>query len=667
MKIGITALALALVVCGCASDPERDAPHGSGEVLRFHNWWNYYERGLARMADGQSAAAREDFERCLELRPGARFGNPDDAWRVRTYGVHMRDGYFPNRELGVAWYLEGQPDRAVPLLEKSLRQAPSGRARHYLNLARREQLARAKPASPRIDIDPASRVAWTRERTREVAGTARADALVRGLAVDGRPVFIELAEASRAFREPVTLREGRNAVRVAAQDLLGRETVETLEWRADWRPPALVITRAEPDGAGWVVEGYATDDQEIAGVTVAGQELPIANDPRRVPVRVAVAAGGRVAVEVTDRAGNRLRSEVSAGELAREWAAAEGWRVAAAGTETPAPASSEADGKKPNLTLSVAPDEAVVVYHEQYFLDGVARDRGGLKELTVLGEPQLDAAQRGCMEKHFSTVIDLEPGTNVVVVAARDLAGNVASRQVVIVRRTAEYLDEEYRLTATLPPLACPGAEVHAVKAHHLLSGQIRNRPVRFRLLERNEGWDAVLREQQLSASALADPSVQLRVGKLLPAELVFLGAVLQEGPGVTLRIQVVESGQGEVLFAEDVYTEEPARELAYQAQGLVLKIKQRLPLVDGQVVRISGGRAVVNVGAIRGVSSASRFVVAEPGAAGAPRESARVVREGGRFVQLAVADLEAESTVALVLPPEAAGRVKAGDLVFAR
>jgi len=307
------------------------------------------------------------------------------------------------------------------------------------------------------------------------------------------------------------------------------------------------------------------------------------------------------------------------------------------------------------------------VYHDQFFLDGVVRDRGGLQQLTVMGESQLDEGQEGCIEKHFSTFLDLEPGTNLVWVMARDLAGNSASQQVVIVRRLADYLNEEYRLTVALPPLAHVAQETAAFKAHHVLSGKIRSRPVRFRLLERNEGWEAILQEQQLSQSALADPSVQLRVGKLLAAELVFLGSLLQEGRGLTLRVQVTESSQGEALFTEDVYSEDPAGDLAFQAEGLVMKIKQRLPLMDGQVVKVSGGRALVNVGALRGVSSASRFVVAHPPAAGAPREAAVVVRTGERFVQLAVADLQAESAAALVLPAEAIGQVQAGDLIYAR
>lgn len=660
-------LAAALLAAGCASDPAGTARAPDGESLRFHNWWNYYERGMARLRDDQVAAAREDFERCLDLRAGARFGNPKDALRVRTYGMHALDGYFPNRELGVCLYLGGQAVEAIPYLETSLRQAPSGRARHYLNLARRQQLAAATPGPPRFEVDAASRAVWTRERVREVAGVARGAGRVRDLAINDAPLFIELAEEVQPFRQPVTLREGLNRVKLVARDLVGREVSETLEWRADWRMPSLVITQAAPQGGRWIVEGYAKDDQGLARVEVAGTPQPVAAPDGRAPLRLELRPGGQAVVLLEDLAGHRLRSEISAEALARDWAAAAHGQLVVAGSGAVLPAAAPADAKRPALTLSAEGGEPLVVYHDRCFLDGVARDRGGLRELTVLGEPYLEDAERGCLEKHFSAFIDLEPGTNLVWVTARDLAGNTASQQVTIVRRTADYLNEEYRLTVALPPLAHVGQEAVAFKAHSVLSGQIRRRPVRFRLLERNEGWEAVLQEQQLSRSALADPSVQLRVGKLLAAELVFLGSLVEEGRGLTLRLQVVESGQGEVLFTEDVYSEDAARDLAFQVEGLALKIKQRLPLVDGQVVKVAGGRAHVNVGALRGVSTASRFVVARPPAAGAPAEAALVVRADERFVQLAVAELQADGASALVLPPEAAGRVQAGDLVFAR
>ena len=663
-RIFATAVA-SLLLAGCLSAPSPDA--GGGDV-RFHNWWNFYERGVSRLRDGQVDAAREDFERSLGLKPGAKFGNTEDALRVRTYGVHMLDGYFPNRELGICLYLSGQTEDAISYLAKSLEQASTGRGRYYLNLARRDELARRAVAGPSVALAPKNVSEWTKAQFAILAGTARAPARVAGLSINGADRFVELADAELPFREEVTLREGTNVVPVVARDLLGREARTNATWLVDWHPPELVITSAKESNGAWQVEGYCRDDRELASLTLGERPEHPAPGTRRLDVRVSLAAGEALAVLAEDRAGNRLQTAVSTDALARDWADAREWRLASAGTDMIAPGAENTDRKRPVLSLSASSASPTVVYHDRFFLDGVARDRGGLKSLTVLGEPQLAADERGCIEKHFSSLVDLDPGTNVVWVSACDAAGNCATQQVVLVRCSADYLKEEYRLTVAMPPLANPDQDPAAIRAHLAINGRIRNPPVRFRLLERNEGWEAVLREQQLSLSALADRAVQLKVGRVLPAELIFLGDLLHEGRGTTLRIRVVETRQGEELFTEDVYSEDLGRDLLYQSEGLIMKIKQRLPLVDGRVAKTDGDRVILDVGALRGVLPGSRFIVARPAGPDADPASAQVVRPAAdQFVQLAVTELREASATAIIEPDRSGDLVRAGDVVFAR
>ena len=162
--------------------------------IERHNWWNYYARAQVYLRDGQVVNARQDFERSLGLRRGAKFGFPRDSWRVRTYGLHFIESYFPNRELGVCLYELNETAAAVGYLEKSLELEPSGRARHYLNLCRQRLLQGKTVAKPLIALDEASRVRWTSQRERTLCGTASGPGLISRISIDEKPQFIELAE-----------------------------------------------------------------------------------------------------------------------------------------------------------------------------------------------------------------------------------------------------------------------------------------------------------------------------------------------------------------------------------------------------------------------------------------------------------------------------------------
>ena len=122
---------LVLFMAGCAG--LRLTPPADNGQLAGNEWWNHYRRGRARFDAGDIRGAREDFERCLGLRPGSDSIQPAEAWIARTYGMRTIDLYFPRRELGVCLHLLGDDPGARPLLERSLRELPTERARHYLN------------------------------------------------------------------------------------------------------------------------------------------------------------------------------------------------------------------------------------------------------------------------------------------------------------------------------------------------------------------------------------------------------------------------------------------------------------------------------------------------------------------------------------------------------
>jgi hypothetical protein len=644
------------------------AQSASEPPLTHRNWWNFYERGVGRLARDNAAGAREDFETALGLRRGARFGYGEDQWRVRTYGMHFLEGYFPNRELGVALFTLGQDQEALRFLEKSMSQTPSGRAKHYLNRVRERLLAGQPVAPPEIVADATARERWTNLRKRAVTGTARAPGRVRAVEINGRPQFIELAQSDWAFRDTLPLSRGVNRITITARDLAGQETRQDWTWLADWDSPRLEIHRVEAHADGWRVEAVCGDDQALRVVRVgdrvvldsAGRE-----ETRRVPFQFLVPMNSDVLVTGEDYAGNRLRQAVSPASLVNALRDSAHRQYAQLGGGVPdAPPADDgaetADRLKPSLQLSGI-EETTVVFDEEFFLDGQAQDGGGLASLSINGEELLEASSRGAIQSYFSRRLPLDAGTNAFEVVARDRAGNVNRKAFRVVRASPEYLDAEFRLTIGVPPLTAAEDVALAQTAKRDLEQEITREPVRFHLLERDEGWDFILREQNLSLSDLSDPRAALRIGKMLPAELLLMGGLASHGRGLTIFIKVVESGNGQVLFIEDVYGDPATPAFSQQLAGLAKKIKQRFPLVEGAVVETRGERVTLNVGQQDGVRAGLEFVVVEKGAAGAVR------RADARPVILVAERVKADSSIARFKAGAAAAPVAAGDGVYAR
>ena len=657
-----------------------NTPAGSAGApeLYHHNWWNFYEHGRALAKQGRSADAALDFERCLGLRSGAKFGYDRDAWRARTYGLHVVDDFFPNRELGVCYFELGRNNEAIKLLETSLSQEPSGRAKHYLNLARRKVVAASGTPAPVIAIAPAARTSWTRERTRLMTGEAASEGFVSRVAVNGRPAFVELAAKRLPFTESIALKSGTNVVTVEAVDLAGKQTKQTCVWVADWQPPEFAITGVRDENGSLIVLGNCTDDRSLQNVSVSGvpllQPAGDAHPTVSFPVTLTLRAHETAMVVAEDAAGNRLQTVVSAdslrGEIGR-LSGSPGDRVAeyasVGQSDVPTPGATVGeDHLKPTVQLSCG-SGIVEAFDEEFFLDGNASDGGGLASIAINGENLLASQNRGAHRSYFSRRLQLDPGTNRFDIAAQDLSGNVRTVSFTVIRRTPEYLDDEYRLSIGIPPVVSKErVELSPIVARQMET-EILRPPVRFHILERDEGWDYVLREQGLSQSELADPKAILKIGKMVPAEMLLMSNLLPAGKGMTVYCKVVETGNGQLLFSEDVYAEGDDNDLGYQVGGLILKVKQHFPLVAGQVTSVDGGKVTIDVGSARGIRSGTKFVVVKPGGDPKSMAAGRICKHEGRPVELAVNRVKSDTGVAEVLPATASGTVKEGDYVHSK
>jgi len=648
-------------------------PEAGRETTFYHNWWNCYERGLELMRAGNYEGASLEFERTLGLKPGARFGFAREMWRARTYGLHFVEDYFPHRELGVCRYRLGQDEEAIPLLVRSLEQEPSSRAKFFLNLARSRQ-ARKHPASPpQITIHGPSQERPVRDREVRLSGLAAAEARIGRVAVNGQPVFVELAEKEIAFDQVVPLREGSNVIACLAEDLAGQVAATNVTVWSDRTPPGVVIAGISESNSGRFVRGTASDNYGLAYLAIDGTVLVKTVPGSEAPVSrefvVPMSSRDALAIEAADVAGNTLRSVVPLGEgddvfrrLPPRYASA-GWIASAAdGTEPEEPAPE--DRMRPSLTLHISAPE-VAVYDEEYYLEGLASDPGGLAALSINGESLMTGPEKGGVQKLFARRLALDVGTNRFVLAARDRAGNKTEKEVTVIRLQPDYLDQKHRLRVALAPCSGGGDTAEAVGAY--MEAAVLRSPARFAMVERDDrAWARIVQEQEISLSDLADCSAALRIGKMMPAELLLLSSVIRHERGVTVFARLVDTSEGTRAWAGDIYCDEPERALEEQVDALALKLKQAFPLLDATVIRIDGERITMDAGTERGVRAGTRLLVLKTGAGG-DRRQGQVLYHESQPAEIEVTRTGGKDCLGLVKPRAAAELIDPGDAVYTR
>lgn len=629
----ITGLTIALLLsvlpaCLTVESLSSSDPH----ILHHHNWWNYYERGRLQLREGNTLEAKADFETALGLRAGARYPYPKDSWRVRTYGVHRMESYFPNRELGICLFETGYPAEALPYLETSLKMEPSARAKFYINQVRSRLTSRDNP--PQIKLDAPSE--WTSERQITIHGIVSGSNPIQKIQINGAPLFFELAEAQISFDQQIALSEGSNCISIVATDLAGQHTETNLLVRADWQPPQLSLKQAAPENGGYRIFVQCTDDASPAVLKINDRELPLTHLDQIVTSHIST--DHAVTLSAIDQAGNRVDWRLSGEDLRRT-------------------AEQQADIAPPRLHLADA-GKTITLCEKEYLLDLRADDDGSLQSIQMNDQclltgpgPRVRAHRR----------IPLDIGTNRFVVAATDTTGKRAEQTITVIRREPEYLDRHYRLAVNLPPLTGElFSETFRRQTELLLEKEITRVPVRFYLLAGKNEADEIRNEQLISSTRLTDPRAALRKGQELHSDLVFNCRVLNDGDGQTIFTQVSDAENGKELFIEDVYVENQSH-LQEQISGLILKIEQHFPIVQARIIN-QREKITIDAGRKTGVWEGARFLVVRSN--GSFREG-RVVKSDGRPVELKISEVESENAQGIITAQS--GVTQPGDYVFTR
>jgi hypothetical protein len=377
----LATLVLGLILGGCAAEQsarqgEDGETYGTTKGNFRSTWWGYAERGSSYLAGKFYAEAKTDLEKALE-------GRSEDSWRARTYGLHFVE-YFPNRELGIVEFHLGNLEAAEAALKASLEQVDTERAHYYLDLVRREKIAKGtvtdstepelamviapvqvaqatmpapapQPAKPEASATPEpakpetpapaptkpapapiaekGAVISTRELTFEV--DTKDDVGVAEVTVNAEKVYQRGATESGetlAAKKEVVLDEGTHKIEVAAKDLSEKEVKKEVEVTVDLTGPTIgVFSPIEPtvtDHGTVILEGSTVDKNGVVSVSVDQKVVKEAPGSPKVDFNseLPLAAGENTFVlAARDVAGNETRSAIKVFQGDPESAEAKLW------------------------------------------------------------------------------------------------------------------------------------------------------------------------------------------------------------------------------------------------------------------------------------------------------------------------------------------------------
>ncbi|MCP4345147.1 MAG: hypothetical protein GY795_06425 [Desulfobacterales bacterium] len=594
-----------IAIFGCATDSapvyvKNGKEYGRIQETFRNRWWNHYERGLS-FADGEYyREAVADLRQAIDQRK-------KDQRMARTYGMHFID-YFPHRELGVIYYQTRDMEAAMKELEISLDQFPSAKARFYLDCVRKEMIERKgeETGNPKLVLDYGRQEIWTKEDPIIISGVAEDENYISGITVMGTSFFLEGAQKQVSFRKSFSLSQGRHVIEVAALNLPGKAAKQRIILHVDREGPTITINElwkndSEP---GFMISGSVYDDSGVSELSINGQPATVQKKTELFFNKKIVPDNGGVELAATDRLGNRTSARIP---LHRS---RPGFHTTTHNPKIKNPillASADSDvysfltasffGSKdktpPTIKLKGWAD-AQEVFLDKIYLEGKVSDENKIVSLSVDHIPVL---RREGQYIFFGTLLDLKQGKNNILIQAEDKAGNRAEKKITVIRKIPNALRLEERLSMTVLPFVQTG-EVSEFSAsfHDNLINSLVNQN-RFRIIERDR-LDAILYEQKLSRTELADRDTAIRLGRLIAAGSVLTGTVVETRSGIEIVARLIDTETSEILATEDAYDElKNLSALKNLSEGIAVKFHRDFPLLDGMVVRQKENHIFIDIG----------------------------------------------------------------------
>ncbi|WP_419661111.1 CsgG/HfaB family protein [Desulfosarcina variabilis] len=594
-------LTITLGLTGCQTIPEK-APiekdgnvYGTTKGLFRHRWWNYYERALSFADGGFWDDASSDLLQAISQRTA-------DQRRARTYGMHFVD-YFPHRELGIVFYNKGHLNKALSELTASLASVKSAKAELYLDRVRKALIERDNldRRPPEVNIDSPKLPFFTNASSILVQGVAHDDTFVRDIKIGSDEVRIDVSNKKIPFKVKVPLVPGLNNIPVVITDLAGKKSKTLLKIAVDRSGPIIRIDETAGRDTylktDFSLKGQVFDDQGLAELVVNGRTSSCRGKPSlKIDQSLSLAPGEqKFLVEVRDLAGNTTTATLDVKQDTKR----KGQKNAT---------NRERDHTPPLISIRGI-TEKETTFLDQAFIEGNVRDNDVVTQIAINGVDILDKPGRNL---YFSRLVKLKAGVNVLNFRVMDGSGNVNTKQINIERVPLKIRQVGSRLRVAVNAFKRASIGTDQQKSYgfeDLLTASMINRK-RFSAVER-QMLSSLLEELKLSQTNIVDESTALKLGRILAADCMLLGSILERKESVEVYARLVDTETTEVLAAVDVYGEDvDVGVLRTLSEGMELKLNNELPVVEGLIVKGGSKEFILDIGKDAGIKSGMKLIV---------------------------------------------------------
>jgi hypothetical protein len=614
----LTLLALGVILASCAA--EQEARTGEdGEVYGTTSgtfrgrWWSYAERGSSYLSGKLYDDAKADFAKALS-------GRSTDSWRARTYGLHFVE-YFPNRELGVVEFHLGNLEASEAALKASLEAVDTERAHYYLDLVRREQIAKGSVSDttePEINTTiETGKILASRELTFEVDTTD--DVGVAEFSVNGEEVYQRGASEANevvAAKEEIILAEGTHKIEVAAKDLSEKEVKKEIEVVVDLTGPTIgVFSPIEPtvtEHGTVVLEGATVDKHGV--VTVAVDEGVVAESPGRKKLpfdtELPLAAGENTfVVAARDLAGNETRSAIKVFQGDPDSTEAKLWllkqkypermKLASAGLPILNLTISADDPAAGEIRLKSPKADKPYRHNRTLRVSGEVVTQTKVTSLKINGEPfeELTGAPKESFNRRLPIDIAEDGDTKVAInIEATDENGKSYQQSFDVDIRPVDLNTKESRMPVAV--LAFAGTDIDTGVTDYLrltTEAKVLDEG-RFRVVDRTRLQD-VLTEQQLAA-ALADPNEAIALGKLTNAYVFIVADVFaHDQAGLEIKARAIDAETSDLIATLDAFVDDKddRAKVEEACRGIALQLAERYPRLSGELRSVRGNDVLIN------------------------------------------------------------------------
>ncbi len=250
--------------------------------------------------------------------------------------------------------------------------------------------------------------------------------------------------------------------------------------------------------------------------------------------------------------------------------------------------------------------EKQTVFIDQAFLELNVYDDSGIQKVMLNNQ---DILTRPGRNLYLNSLVNLSEGDNTFVIECVDQVGNRIKQKVEIHRKIQKVYEIGSRMPVVLFPFIVKGMQ--GMELANLPIGNFIDSNFLTHLIDSR-------RFNMKEPLAMNQPSNQedaLELAKKLGADFVLNGEILAKEYSLQISVRMIEAGTSHLLTYEDVYGENiDSRLVAKLCQGLVVKLRDSLPLVEGQIAKIKDKEVLISLGGIHQIREGMHVIFFEEG-----------------------------------------------------